>query len=347
MANQDFLIFKMKNGAKPASWKLGYKDLLLTKFDPTTKRNLGKKRVQYVAGESSIYKEDHTDDKRPSPIYFEYGICKVHKDDFAKIELLKRHPHFDVVYELVDANADAKKELEQIGSIEKALDRVNGIVQDEEKQAVSLVMFGQQAKTWSVEQAFAKLKKEAINKPDNIINKLNSSSQNYQAKFISSLALLKGVVRENSIGTAVVWDNNSKEIVSIARGQNGLTQLSAFLAENNETARVTLQELGHRLKRSYVRKVEVNGAEEISSLLGNDKKDVSSPSETETTSGTEKNDVEEVDFETLEISEFNLEDVDLEDAQKLYEKAIGKVPNNKKNDLDWIKEKLLEAGATN
>lgn len=309
---KNYYLFKLKNDKRPASWGLKIKQLMLTKKDEGG-RVIGKKFVQYVPGENSIFKEDHTDDKQPVIPTFENGILKVDKDDKPLLEILRRHPWYNVHYELIDEDAKAKNELEYQDKIVLALEKVN-VSEEEKLRANGLVLIGYITSDWTPERIKAKLRDMAIKEPDTILNEMNN--EDYRAKYIASLSLLKKVVLENESRTKVVWANTGETIINVAVGQSPVKKLGEFLAGNNDKALATLQELGEQIKRSYERKEPIDIDSEINALKNQGKN----------------------------ISSQSTEDVEIEELQKAFEEKFDKQPpNNKKNDAEWLLEKLNDA----
>jgi len=123
----------------------------------------------------------------------------------------------------------------------------------------------------------------------------------------------------NATKTQVLWANNKKPLVNVAVGQDPIKVLAEFLAGDNERAVITLQELGKKLKRSYVKKLNPDAEEEIQKALE-----------------------AKESFEEEEEEDFIKNDLEL--ARKEYSITFDKnVPPNKKNDLEWLRTKVLEA----
>lgn len=309
MANKHTIKFRLTRGRTPVNWQLPLTGMMLQK-----EGSLGLKKVHYIKGVDSIFVDDYDGDEKPQQIWFEDGLFEANKYDLALMQILKRHPMYGREYEMVDEDATAQKELEEFETIEKALAKVN-IVNDDAVKANGLVILGQGSLPWSAERVRAALKKKAMKyeSAKDLLKEMNSGD--FHAKYAGALAILKGILVINNTRTAVTWPDG-KVVVTVPAGQDPIERLTNFLSGSDELAKITLQDIGEKSKRAYVRKPEPVIEEVVSEALG---------------TNTEVED----DGDGTEI--------DLEEAREMYKEIVGNdVPNNKKNDLDWILTKIDE-----
>ena len=310
------LNFQLTNKKRPAAWQLPIKNIMLEKKEG--KKSLGKRRVEYIPGQPSIFKEDHDGDEEPQQVWFEDGILQVDSTDVALVEILNRHPWKNRVFEKVDHDLSAKKDINKMELRVKAYEQVSSKDPNEMK-ARGYVLLGAHVINLTDNQVEAQLKQLAMEDPEHVLTEMKNPD--YVAKTVGALAVLRGVLVINPTNTAVSW-SGGKNIISIAAGQDPIQKLGEFLAENNESAKITLQEIGERIKRSYEHKTDYTAENELKEVLGD----------------------EAPDDPKLPVQNNKSEDeAELQEAREDYENEYGnKVPNNKKNDIDWIKNKIAE-----
>lgn len=294
--------FRLIGEKTPVSFQIPLRGMMIEK--KVNGRSVGLKKVVYIPGAPSIWKEDYEGDEEERQLWMEDGILDIQRGDFNALEILKRHPWFGVKFEIQDEEADAFKELEHLELVEKALQRVN-ISQEDELRATAVVLLGSGVISWGENRVKAGLKKLAYDKPETVLQEMDAVD--YHSKYISALAHMKGVILLNPSRTAVTWEDG-KVIVKVATGQDPLRKLAEFLADSTEEATTTLQEIGERIKRKYERKIEDTGEEKIEAMLAEKEAQMS-----------------------------------LEQAREVYAEKLGKaVPANMKNNLEWILSKLEE-----
>ena len=314
--SKETLNFQLTQGKRPAAWQLPIKNIMLEKTEG--KKSLGKRKVEYIPGDPSIFKEDHKGDDEPAQVWFEDGILQVDSTDTALVEILKRHPWKNTHFELVDHDLSAKKDIDKMELRIKAYEQVSSKDPNEMK-ARGYVLLGAHVIDLTDNQVEAQLKQLAMEDPERVISEMKSPD--YTPKTVGALAVLRGVLEINPTNTAVSW-KGGKNIISVAAGQDPIQKLGDFLAEKNESAKLTLQEIGIRIKRSYEHQTDYTAEDELKQVLGNE-----APDEPELPVQDNKSDVES----------------ELKEAREEYEDAYEKrVPPNKKNDLEWIKNKVAE-----
>lgn len=310
------LNYQLTGGKRPASWQLPIKNLMLEKYE--NGKSLGKRKIEFIPGNPSIFKEDHKGDEQPAQVWFEDGVLQVDSTETALVEILKRHKWNGVHFELVDHDLSAKKDLDQMELRVKAYEQVSS-KDPNEMRARGYVLIGAHVIDLTDNQVNAQLKQLAMDEPERVLSEMKNPS--YIAKTVGALAVLRDVLEINPTNTAVSW-KGGKNIVTVAVGEDPIKKLGEFLSEKNEEAKITLQEIGVRIKRSYEFKEDYTAENELKDVLGDDMPD--------------KPDLPLKENKDKVVDELQEARDDYEDV---YEK---KVPHNKKNDLDWIKNKVEE-----
>ena len=323
MAKKQTYKFRLVGGKTPKSWQLPLKGLMLEKKTNGVSRGL--KKVAYVRGSESIFVEDQIGDQEPENIWFEDGYLEVDANDISKVDILFKHKWYGKKYERVDANATAEKKLNKYQLIETALKLIN-VSDEDEQRANAIVLIGAHVLEQSPAIVLSKLKEKAFNEPQLVIDEM--SSYDYKAKYVAALAILKGVIEINPSRTAVTWQDG-KTIVTVPAGQDPLIKIGTFLSGKDESATITLQEIGERTTRAYNRKTTPDVKQAVEQVAKTPK-----PTTVVSKSNTEK------DFAD---DSTKLEDMGLEEAAAEFKEIFDKeVPVNKKNNVEWIKAKIKE-----
>ncbi len=354
------LVFRMTEGRKPISWQLPLSNVMLPRLDEKTNQWIDK-LVHYLPGSASIFMEDYKGDKKGEDIWFEDGEIEVRPTDALKIEILKRHPWFNIHFELVDDDSSAEKELQGFELQEKAL----SLIEESDplkQQAIALVLIGQQAFTWSSIKCKAELKKKAFAEPKEVMSEFNKP--NFQARYIVGLAMLKKIITTDRSNTAVVWADTQQTILRIAVGESAVDKLSDFLSVNTEESIITFQrlsELAENTKDNFdsepavAKVIQLEGtttASDNSTKLLADKdkeieelkaklaaKDTPPESRNQLVSDSTKGEGNEGDGEDTDLGE----PLTLAQLQEKYVALFANpVPNLKKNDAKWLLNKIEE-----
>lgn len=309
------LNYQLTKGKRPASWQLPVRSILLEKLE--NKRSLGKRKVEYIPGDPSIFKEDHKGNEQSAPVWFEDGVLQVDITDVALAEILDKHPWNGVHFEKVDHDVTAQQDIDVMELRIKAYEAVSSS-DENEMRARAYVLVGPQVIDQSDKVVSAQLKTLAMEDPESVLEEMESPD--YKAKTVGALAVLRGVLKINPTNTAVSWTKTGKVILQVAVGQDPIQKLGEFLAGKDESAKITLQEIGVQITRSYKLKEDYTAQQELKSVLGDEAPD-------------------EPKLPVKDESAYT----DLQLAREGYEDTIGSsVPNNKKNDLAWIKNKIAE-----
>lgn len=318
------IIFRLTGKDTPLSWEVPQENVMAVKGDK------GKKFINYYKGQDSIYTEDLTNkDIRPSKVPdFVYNALtkatelQVDDTDRSLLNYLKAHPWNGKKWKLHSKEIEADAKLSQFDKVEKALDYIKDA--DEMKvKANAIAVFGLHAFAKSTKECSAELKEKAIKNPDVIIRAFEAD--NYQVRFLASLAFCKGIIKNNLTSTAVVW-NDEKEgtIVHVATGENGIDKLADFLAEKNDASLIVMQEFEKRMNKVPTI-TPVDAQAEIQRL------------KLQLAEATKNN-------EPAPVNNISYDGFTTEELQELYkEKKNAPVPPAQKNNRDWLIKKIAEA----
>ena len=318
----EYNIYRLKGNKRPVSWQLPLKEVFVKKFveEEGKRKYKGQKRVKFVPGADTIFAEDIKGDLQAETIWFEYGELKVRKDDILKVKLVESHPWFNKRYTLWSAEGEDKAKLEELrfkGEARKLIDDSPL----EKIRAIALAVFGHVAITFSEDKCELELRKYADEKPKKLQEVM--SEPDYESKLIAGQAFSYDIVKENESKTAILWADTDGEIIKLAKGEKGITELGRFLSKSTEESTNVLQSIGERVTGKLT-----------------------------ATDPTNKDDV--LDAKDREIAELKamLEkqsgstDEALEEATKEYEALYDNtVPPNMKNKIDWINKKIAEKKA--
>ena len=297
--------FRLIGDKKPISYQIPLRNLMLPRGDE------GLKRVQYIPGAPSIWADQYKGDERPRDVWMEDGYLDVDPNDKNLLSILRNHPWMDLRFEQYDEQEEARRELKKLNLEERALARVN-ISDDVEAKANAAALFGAPALNWTPTIVRVKLKKEARENPQTVLDEMGSDD--YHAKYAGALSLLRGALNINATMTAVTWEDG-KVLIRVPAGQDPVKKLAEYLSQDNEESQIVLQELGERIRLTRDTSKKKPNLEEALSQLAEE-------SEPE----------QEVD-PAPELS--------LKEAQDMFKKQHKRnVPPKFKEDIEWIKSRL-------
>lgn len=316
----EYNIYRLKEG-QPKNFQLPLKNTFVKKFveENGQKVDKGFRRIKYVPGVDTIFAEDIQGDLKPQSIWFVNGQLEVRKDDKLLNEIMTQHPWFNQRYALWSEDIEINEKLKNRRNKSYA----EKLIDDADKnkiKAIALAIFGPEAISWSEEKSELKLREKAAENPKDLTDTMQT--KDYQSRLIAGLSFVKGIVKENQNRTAVVWTDSEGTIIKLAKGENGIKELGRYLSQANDESKMVMQAIGERLD----------------AVLTN--------TETEPKSDLEKeNALLRAKLEELQKSQANTPEGEskLQDARAKYKSLFKKdVPNNKKNDLEWLEEKILE-----
>lgn len=313
-------------GIKPVSFQLPLKETFVKKFvkENGSKKSVGFKRIKYVPGTESIFAEDIKGDLQPQQIWFENGDVVVYKDDLLLNEIMTQHPWFKKgIYTLWSQDKEDEAKLEVQRSKASARQLIDEA--DEDKiTAIALAVFGPEAILWTENKCELMLREKADTEPKKLKDIIGE--KNYESKLLAGLAFVKGIVKENTNKTAVVWADSEGVILKLAKGENGISELGRYLGNANEESKKVLQSIGDRLEAIDTGTAKVGNESE------KDKEIAALKAKLAAFEGEKK------------PSENELSDIQKAraDYKALYKKDV---PASMKNKLDWILTKIEEAKA--
>ena len=317
----EYNIYRLKGGLTPKSWQLPLQDTYAKKLIETAS---GKqevfKRMKYIPGTNSIFEEDNKGDLQPQTKWFLNGVLKVRKDDWLKNQILENHPWLNLKYELWSQDIEDTNMLQLLRFKSEARQLIDD--SDPNKiQAIALAVFEMSAALWTPEKAELELRKYADEDPKELHRVMNESD--YESKLVAGLAFTKGLVKENDNKSKVVWCDSNGEILKLAKGERGILELGRFLSQRNDDSEMVMQSIGDRLEA-----IDTNTTpEDVNKLLSEKDKEI----EMLKAQLKQQDKKEEVDDA-------------LATARKAYQDTFGKkVPVNKKNNIDWINNRLGKA----
>lgn len=320
-----FTTYKLMEG-KPISWQLPLTEVLIEKI--TTDRfgkkiSEGLKRIKFVPGVNSFFTEDLSGDLKPQQIWFTKGELTVPNVDKVQNALLKAHPWYGKKYKLYSEKEESLLKLEVLRASAEAtrlIDEADG----EKIRAIALGVFGQNAFTWDEATAELNLREYAKRKPKALQAELKSKG--YESKYLAALAFSKGIIKEGIGKTSVIWNDTTEGLIlKLAKGESGVHKLGEFLSYSNDQSLLVIQEIGDRLEKMDTKTTDKD--------IINDKDDEIAKLK------------EQLRVQKMDLSEdkppVNDQEISIEEARDKYFEVTGKkVPNVKKNDLNWIISKL-------
>lgn len=313
-------IYKLKNGKSKGDWQLPLTDILVERIKDSKK--VGLRKLKFVPGTNSFWKEDLSGDLVPQQIWFTNGKLSVPKEDTLLNGLLQIHPFFNKFFELFDKEAESKRKLEAL----KATDEVLLLINEADKDkiiATAIAVFKQQAIGWNEFDCELQLRELAKEKPKKLSDALKNKT--YSSSYLGALAFGKGIVRTNLGKTAIIWNDTTEGVIAkLAKGQSGVMVLGEFLSKRTDESELVLQAIGEKIdeKSMNIPKKETSGESEKDKEIAALKKQLA-----EATKEKDTND----NSELVALQEKYKEKFEVDD-----------VPARFKNNTEWISKKLAE-----
>ena len=316
----EYNIYRLKGGLRPKSWQLPLQETFVKKFvEKNGEKTSAFKRIAYVPGTDSIFAEDHKGDLQPQSIWFSNGVLQVRKDDSLLNEILEKHPWLDKRFELWSQEAEDQDNLENLRLKSKSRQLIDEADATKIK-AIALAVFEMEAAIWTDEKAELELRKFADSKPKKLQEIMDG--KDYESKLLAGLAFTKGLVTENDAKTKVIWSDSQGEIIKLAKGEKGILELGRFFSQRTEDSELVIQSIGERLEQIETKTTPI----EVE--LSEKDKEIARLKALLAKKGTDPEPVSE-------------EQKELEEARVAYVKKFKKkVPVNKKNNLEWLNNRL-------
>lgn len=348
MAN---VTFRKRGDDHPITWTVAQGNVMAVKIKDG--QNLGKKFINYYKGENSVFTEDiKNKDLKPSNVpEFTYDYLTKRTQltfDDSDVNLynyLTTHPWFKKKYDIYSKDIEASAKLNAYEKIEKALGYIKES-DDNKIRANAISIFGLHVFGKSAKECAADLKEKAIQKPDAIISAFEADD--YQTKYLVSLAFCKGIIKNNPTSTAVVWNDKVEGVlVHVAQGENGIEKLTGILQNSTEESRLILQEFQSRMDKAD-KNISYSGAN--SGLTDQVLKEKDAEIEALRKQLAEANNTNQPATQSTDtiapvvttiVPDKPLEELTLEEAQGLYKAVLeSDVPVRYKNDKEWLIEKI-------
>lgn len=334
----------------------------------SAKKNGVAKFINYWPGSNSIFDEDNKKSIiKPQSVVFRYNDTLsdpgveiiVPNENKVLIDYLKSHPYYGIHYKIHNQNEIDEQKSQDYDKIEEALSLIKET--DEAKvQAIALAIFGINAYGWLPSKCKASLKEKAVNSPAYIIDQFNSAE--YQGKYLAALSIYSGVLQEDYVNSAVVWNDAQKGIVlRLAKGESGVIKLGELLSVESDEGRILLQEIGNRIELKNTPNIQPTFNIPVANFA---------PTKTEAEIAQEaiekykasltpvKSEAEiraevlaELAKENLGVGtedsnaikpEFNTQET-IEQVQERYKQVTGnEAPSRYKNDASWLNAKIAE-----
>lgn len=297
--------------------QLPLKNQFIEKFieENNQKISKGYKKIVYIPGSDSIFVEDQKGDLKPKSIWFRFGELRVDEKDHVLIKIMEQHPWNGIKYDLWSEELETERKLEASRARARAIQLIDDSNEDQIK-AIALAIFGEKALIWDENKCELKLREEAESDPKTLVNTMSEGG--YEAKLIAGMAFAQGVVEQSKAKKAVVWADSDGVIIRLAKGENGVQELGRYLANRTQESEEVIDAITERVdnlfvdgkqseseKDAYIKELEAKLAKAQKSDEGANK--------------------------------------ELLDAREAYKEKFNKdVPPNKKNDLDWINNKVSQ-----
>lgn len=332
---EDTVVYRLKDRNKLGSWTIK---------DGVAERNGLQERIHYRPGAKSIYDSDN--EKNPiKPVWVTFThnndpndpACEltVPKANGLLIKFLETHWFYRKEYERFSKEDVYKLNEEKYSKIEKALGLINE-ADFHKHRAICMSILGMDYFNASDIKCAADMKEKAVRNPDAVIQAFED--ENYESKYIVSLAFCRGFIKTNPTSTAVIWEDGGK-IINVAPGESPVEKLAEYVRQNGKDSVLLLQTIGEKLETdmpennihaSLYTQDDINERDrEIAELRAQLAEKVNA--EPKKQNPTADNPEGLHPTELLEVV-----------TQKYKEKFNKNVPANKKNDVDWISNKLKE-----
>lgn len=221
-------VYKLKNGMTPLSYTIPSRNTRrypLMYFDEQTNTN---RALRYARNQRSPFEDEQDGNYILEPVIFEDGMLTVPKNNPVLQEFLYYHPLNGVLFEEVDNEKDAEKQMEDINYEVDALIEARQMPL-EQMEMVFRVLFGKDPSKYSTAEIKRDILIYAKSQPKNFLDVINDPMLKLEAnvhKFFSSNIL----IFKN--GTKEVWFNttsNKKKLMNIPFDSDPYTAVAVYL----------------------------------------------------------------------------------------------------------------------
>lgn len=221
-------VYKLKNGMTPLSYTIPSRNTRrypLMYFDEQTNTN---RALRYARNQRSPFEDEQDGNYILEPVIFEDGMLTVPKNNPVLQEFLYYHPLNGILFEEVDNEKDAEKQMEDINYEVDALIEARQMPL-EQMEMVFRVLFGKDPSKYSTAEIKRDILMYAKSQPKNFLDVINDPMLKLEAnvhKFFSSNVL----IFKN--GTKEVWFNttsNKKKLMNIPFDSDPYTAVAVYL----------------------------------------------------------------------------------------------------------------------
>lgn len=218
-------VYRLKNGKSPVmlilcSRHTRRKPLLY--FDGKSRREL-----RYAPNQKTPFVDEQDEHAIVEPVIFRDGLLRVELENLILQEFLSMHPDRDVVFEEVDNEKDAQKEVKKLDLEFEALSLAKELDIDK-LESIGRIVLGVNVDSMSSAELKRDVRIYAKNNPEDFIGSVDNSDisvKNNIAKFLEEKLL---TLRNEKKEVYFNLKNNKKRLLVIPFGQTPIDALHSF-----------------------------------------------------------------------------------------------------------------------
>jgi len=299
------------------------------------KEGVGLQWANYYPGGKSIW-VDENEKLVAEPITFmgeEDGLnpCEIQipKKNKLQNDFIQKHSDYNINFELYSEELVAEKQIAEYNKVDQAFAIIKES-NDTKLKAKSLAILGMEAYGWSLAKVKATLTKLAIENPSKIIDKCEESD--YKGKYLAAMAIYSNVVKQNDMGSAVVWNSGLEGVIlELAKGEQPIEKLGEFLTRSTNESLTVLQTIGEKIDEINAKALEVAVPE-----VAESEKDKEIAKLKAMLSAMQEPSEEVKDYVRF------IGGLDLKGTQDEYVKRFTNLPPAQSKNIQWLKNKLKE-----
>jgi hypothetical protein len=220
--------YKLKNGQKPLSFTIPSRSSRRFPLLWYDEENNVNRPLRYAVNQKSPFEDEQDDNPILAPVVFEDGLLHVPKTNPVLQEFLHYHPMNEVVFEELDHERDAQKEVEALDLEVDALIKAKELTIDQLEQ-VYRVIFNKDVSRVTTAEMRRDILVYAKNYPQKFISAINDPDMKMQARIHVFFDYNLLTFRSNN---KEVWYNtptNKKKMLSIPYGEDPYVLVSMYL----------------------------------------------------------------------------------------------------------------------
>lgn len=224
--------YRLKNGARPISYTLQSRSqnkypLMWWDGDKNINRP-----IRYAINQKSPFEDEQDNNPIIEPIIFEDGMLTVPKTNPVLQQFLYYHPMNNIVFEEIDIEKEAGREIENLNIEVDALVEARALTIDQMEMLIR-VMFGKDPSTMTTAEMKRDILVFAKRSPKDFLTMCNDPELKYQAKIHMFFEVgLLGLRNSNK----EIWFNtptNKKKMCSVPYGEDPYTTAALFLKSDD------------------------------------------------------------------------------------------------------------------